>query len=100
MTEQISHFIDGGASPGNRAAMPTSSIRAPEVQATVPLAGKAEVDAAVAAAVEAQRGWAAWNPQRRARVLMRFIELVNQHTDELAELLSLRTRQNRRRLAR
>ncbi|MCU0218491.1 aldehyde dehydrogenase family protein, partial [Mycobacterium tuberculosis] len=29
-----------------------------------------------------------WNPQRRARVLMRFIELVNDTIDELDELLS------------
>src|SRR6185312_8777328 len=46
------------------------------------------IDAAVASAVEAQKGWAATNPQRRARVMMRFIELVNKHMDELAELLS------------
>lgn len=52
------------------------------------MAGRADIDAAVASAIEAQKGWAATNPQRRARVLMRFIELVNQHNDELAELLS------------
>ncbi|MEO8816162.1 MAG: CoA-acylating methylmalonate-semialdehyde dehydrogenase, partial [Mycobacterium sp.] len=44
--------------------------------------------AAVASAAEAQIGWAAYNPQRRARVMMRFIDLVNTHMDELAELLS------------
>ena len=49
----------------------------------------ADVDAAVAIAVEAQKEWAAWNPQRRARVMMKFVELVNQNVDELAELLSL-----------
>ncbi len=43
----------------------------------------------MAGAVEAQKEWAAYNPQRRARVLMKFIELVNQNSDELAELLSL-----------
>ena len=49
-----------------------------QVQSKVPMAGKADVDAAVASAVEAQKGWAAWNPQRRARVMMRFVELVNE----------------------
>ena len=44
-----------------------------------------------AGAVEAQKKWAAFNPQRRARVLMRFIDLVNQNADELADLLSLET---------
>jgi malonate-semialdehyde dehydrogenase (acetylating)/methylmalonate-semialdehyde dehydrogenase len=53
------------------------------------MASAADVDTAVASAVEAQKEWAAWNPQRRARVMMKFIDLVNANTDELAELLSL-----------
>ena len=53
------------------------------------MASTAEVDAAVAIAVEAQKEWAAWNPQRRARVMMKFVELVNENANELAELLSL-----------
>src|SRR5246127_2079749 len=90
MTAQIRHFIDGKRTAGqsNRSAdvfNPSTGA----VRAKVPMAGKADVDAAVASAVEAQKGWAAWNPQRRARVMMRFIELVNDHIDELAELLSL-----------
>ncbi|GAS86986.1 methylmalonate-semialdehyde dehydrogenase [Mycolicibacterium brisbanense] len=60
-----------------------------EVQAQVLMASAADVDAAVAIAVEAQKTWAGFNPQRRARVLMRFIDLVNQNADELAQLLSL-----------
>ncbi len=39
--------------------------------------------------VEAQKEWAAFNPQRRGRVMMKFIDLVNQNANELAELLSL-----------
>ncbi|MGB9222954.1 aldehyde dehydrogenase family protein, partial [Mycobacterium sp.] len=85
MTTQISHFIDGQRTAGqsNR----TADVFDPstgQVQATVPMAGQADIDAAVASAVEAQKGWAAWNPQRRARVLMRFIELVNDNNTELA----------------
>ena len=60
-----------------------------EVQAQVALAQSADVDAAVTSAVEAQKDWAAFNPQRRARVMMKFVDLVNQNIDELAELLSL-----------
>jgi malonate-semialdehyde dehydrogenase (acetylating)/methylmalonate-semialdehyde dehydrogenase len=59
-----------------------------EVQAQVLLASADDVGTAVASAAEAQREWAAWNPQRRARVMMKFIELANAHIDELAELLS------------
>ena len=53
------------------------------------MASAADVDAAVRVAIEAQKEWAAWNPQRRARVMMKFVDLVNQNIDELAELLSL-----------
>jgi malonate-semialdehyde dehydrogenase (acetylating)/methylmalonate-semialdehyde dehydrogenase len=42
----------------------------------------------VAAARAAQPGWAALNPQRRARVLFEFKRLVEAHMDELAGLLS------------
>ena len=90
MTRQIPHFIDGQRTAGQSTR--TADVFNPstgEVQAQVPMAGKADIDAAVASAVEAQKGWAAWNPQRRARVLMRFVELVNENIDELAELLSI-----------
>ncbi|WP_163360752.1 aldehyde dehydrogenase family protein, partial [Klebsiella aerogenes] len=45
-------------------------------------------DKAVAAALAAQPGWAATNPQRRARVMFRFKELVEANMEELAHLLS------------
>ncbi|MGZ5391116.1 MAG: CoA-acylating methylmalonate-semialdehyde dehydrogenase [Mycobacterium sp.] len=90
MTTQISHFIDGKRVAGQSTR--TADVMNPstgEVQAKVPMASRADVDAAVAGAAEAQKGWAAWNPQRRARVMMKFIELVNQNVEELAELLSI-----------
>src|ERR1700756_5512652 len=90
MTTQIPHFIDGKRTSGQSTR--TADVFNPstgQVQAKVPMAGKADVDAAVASAAEAQKDWAALNPQRRARVMMRLVELVNDHTDELAELLSL-----------
>lgn len=90
MTTQIPHFIDGKRTNGQSSR--TADVFNPstgEVQAQVLLGSTADVDAAVAGAVEAQKQWAAWNPQRRARVLMKFIDLVNQNADELADLLSL-----------
>ncbi|WP_422749407.1 CoA-acylating methylmalonate-semialdehyde dehydrogenase [Mycobacterium sp. WMMD1722] len=90
MTRQIQHFINGKRSNGESSR--TADVLNPStgaVQAQVPLGSRADVDAAVAGAVEAQKEWAAWNPQRRARVMMRFIELVNQNVEELAELLSM-----------
>ena len=59
-----------------------------QVQAQVLLGGQAVLDRAVAAAQAAQPGWAATNPQRRARVMFEFKRLVEAHIDELARLLS------------
>jgi malonate-semialdehyde dehydrogenase (acetylating)/methylmalonate-semialdehyde dehydrogenase len=89
MTTHIPHFVDGQRTAGQ--SQRTADVFDPntgEVQAKLPMAGKADVDAAVTSAAQAQKDWATRNPQRRARVMMRFIELVNQHADELAELLS------------
>jgi malonate-semialdehyde dehydrogenase (acetylating)/methylmalonate-semialdehyde dehydrogenase len=89
MTTQIPHFINGERTAG--ASTRTADVLDPstgQVQAQVVLASTADVDAAVAVAVEAQKDWAAYNPQRRARVMMKFVDLVNQNVDELAELLS------------
>ena len=90
MSTQIQHFIDGRRS--NLASTRTADVMNPstgEVQAQVLMASAADVDTAVASAVEAQKEWAAWNPQRRARVMMKFVDLVNANIEELAELLSL-----------
>jgi malonate-semialdehyde dehydrogenase (acetylating)/methylmalonate-semialdehyde dehydrogenase len=89
-TTLIPHFIDGRRTAGRSAR--TADVLNPstgQVQAQVPMASAAEVGEAVASAIEAQKKWAAFNPQRRARVMMRFVDLVNKQTDELAELLSL-----------
>jgi malonate-semialdehyde dehydrogenase (acetylating)/methylmalonate-semialdehyde dehydrogenase len=58
------------------------------VRGRVALASTAELTAAVADAKAAQPAWAATNPQRRARVLMKFVDLVAQHYDELADILA------------
>ncbi|AJF64279.1 aldehyde dehydrogenase [Streptomyces vietnamensis] len=57
-----------------------------ELVATVPAATPADVDAAVARAGAAQRGWAAAAPADRARLLRRFAAVVDDHIEELARL--------------
>ena len=87
---RISHYIDGkrvDGGDGREAEVLNPSLG--RAQALVPLASRAEVDDAIARAAKAQPGWAATNPQKRARVLMRFVDLVNQNADELARLLSI-----------
>ena len=85
----IGHFIGGKTVKG--ASGRTGDVFDPntgDVQAKVALASKAEVEAAIANAEAAQPAWAATNPQRRARVMFKFLELVNKEYDELAKLLS------------
>jgi malonate-semialdehyde dehydrogenase (acetylating)/methylmalonate-semialdehyde dehydrogenase len=86
---QIDHFIAGKAYPGTSGHFgEVFNPNTGEVQARVSLASAADMDMAVAAALAAQPGWAATNPQRRARVLFEFKRLVEAHMDELADLLS------------
>ncbi len=85
----IPHFISGQRVEGSSGR--TADVWDPSrgvVQAQVALASRAEVDAAIAAAAEAQPAWAAQNPQKRARVLTRFVELLYAHKEELAVMLS------------
>jgi len=87
--QEIAHWIDGKEVAGTSGRF--SDIYNPatgEVQARVALASQDELNAAIASAEKAQVGWAATNPQRRARVMMKFGQLINQNMDMLAELVS------------
>jgi len=86
---EITHFIGGQAVRG--ASGRFSDVFNPctgQVQARAPLASDAEVNTCVANAVAAQIGWAATNPQRRARVMFEFKRLLERDLQSLAELLS------------
>jgi malonate-semialdehyde dehydrogenase (acetylating)/methylmalonate-semialdehyde dehydrogenase len=85
----IGHFIDGREVKGTSGrAGDVFEPMTGDVQAKVALASKAEVRAAVENAKAAQPEWAATNPQRRARVMMKFLELVQRDYDKLADLLA------------
>ena len=87
--EQIGHWINGQRVAGSSGR--TADVFNPhtgEVQAKVALASKAELDAAVAAAAAAQVAWGATNPQKRGRVMMALVGLLNRDMDKLAEVLS------------
>ena len=85
---EISHFINGAAVAGAGRAGDVFDPNTGEVQARVAFADAGVVDQAVKAAAAAQTGWAAINPQRRARVMFEFKHLVEARMDELAGLLS------------
>ena len=59
-----------------------------EVLRHVPLADADDVSAAASAAVAAFPAWRASPPLRRARILMRFRDLMESHKKDLARLVS------------
>ena len=85
----IDHFIGGQRAAGRSGR--TQDVFNPATGAVtgqVALAGADEVAQAVAAAQAAFPAWADTPPIRRARVLFKFLELVNQHKDTLAHLIT------------
>jgi malonate-semialdehyde dehydrogenase (acetylating)/methylmalonate-semialdehyde dehydrogenase len=84
----IDHFIVGGAGGSAARFGDVFDPNSGAVQARVPLGGQAVLDRAIAAAQAAQPGWAATNPQRRARVMFNFKALVEANLDELAHMLA------------
>lgn len=90
MVERLYHFIGGARVEGRSGRFaPVFTPMTGAIAAEVPLASAAELAAAVADAKAAQPAWAATNPQKRARVLMKFLELLNRDFDKLAMTLSL-----------
>ncbi len=86
---EVGHFIDGKEVAGTSGRF--GDIYNPatgEVQGRVAMATPGEVDAAIARAAEAQKAWGAMNPQRRGRVMMEMVRLLNRDMDKLAEALS------------
>jgi malonate-semialdehyde dehydrogenase (acetylating)/methylmalonate-semialdehyde dehydrogenase len=89
LMREIGHFIGGQQVKGTSGRF--GDIFDPntgEVQARVAYAKHSEVEHAIANAEAAQPAWAATNPQRRARVMFKFLELVQKEYDNLARLLS------------
>lgn len=88
-TKTIGHFINGRIVRGSGKRY--GEVFDPAegaVTGRVSFAGKNEVEEAVSAAAAAFPTWAATPPLRRARVLFRFKELLDRHTDELAGLIT------------
>jgi malonate-semialdehyde dehydrogenase (acetylating)/methylmalonate-semialdehyde dehydrogenase len=85
----LTHFIDGKHVQGTSGRYgPVYDPMTGEVQAKAPLANTSEMRAAIDNAAAAFPRWAAENPQKRARVMFRFKQLVEDNMDQLAELLS------------
>src|ERR1700741_4966788 len=88
LLRSIDHFIGGPTFASGERQGDVFDPNQGQVQAHVGLGSAADLEKAMDAARAAQPAWAATNPQRRARVMFKYKELVEAHMDELAQLLS------------
>ena len=89
MTYTISHFIGGkeqDTATGRYADVFNPALGEP--CAKVALASTEEVDQAVAAAAAAFPAWANTPPLARARILFKYLQLCQQHTDDFAAMIT------------
>jgi malonate-semialdehyde dehydrogenase (acetylating)/methylmalonate-semialdehyde dehydrogenase len=85
----IAHHVNGRLSAGT--SVRQQNVFNPAtgaITSQVALANAADVDAAVVAAKAAFPAWSDTPPIRRARVMFKFLELLNQHKDQLAHLIT------------
>ena len=86
----IDHWIDGKLVPSTSGnTSPVYNPATGEVQAQVGLASLAEVDAAVASAKKAFGSWRLASLSKRAEVMFKFRQLVDENRAKIAELVSI-----------
>ncbi|MDH3241871.1 MAG: CoA-acylating methylmalonate-semialdehyde dehydrogenase [Alphaproteobacteria bacterium] len=89
MAAELHHFIGGSRVAGTSGRFgDVFNPATGRVEARVPLAGADEVARAVRCAAEAFPAWAATPPQRRARVMFKFKELIEREADALAAMVA------------
>ncbi|QJF51930.1 CoA-acylating methylmalonate-semialdehyde dehydrogenase [Roseobacter ponti] len=86
---EIGHYIGGTGTSGNRdREQEVFNPATGAVTGKVALATADEVGQAVAAAKAAFPAWADTPPIRRARIMNRFLNLLNEHKDDLARAIT------------
>ncbi|MEY2781484.1 MAG: Methylmalonate-semialdehyde dehydrogenase [Pseudomonadota bacterium] len=89
MTTRIGHYINGKTTPGQgQRNQGVTNPATGAVTGQVHLGSAADVNTAVAAAAAAFPSWSETPPLRRARVMFKFLELLNQHRDDLARMIT------------
>jgi malonate-semialdehyde dehydrogenase (acetylating)/methylmalonate-semialdehyde dehydrogenase len=85
----INHWVGGKSVDGTSGRFgPVTNPATGEQTGQVALASTAEVDAAVATALDAGTAWRATSLATRSRVLFAYRELIERHRVELAEILT------------
>lgn len=87
-TPVIGHYIGGQVQDAGERFSPVFNPATGAVQARVALASQQTVDEAVASALKAFPAWSEQSALRRARVMFKFKELLDQHHQELAQIIT------------
>jgi malonate-semialdehyde dehydrogenase (acetylating)/methylmalonate-semialdehyde dehydrogenase len=89
MPKEIQHFISGRRVNGRSGRFaPVYNPATGEQSGQVPLASAEEMAEAVAAAKAAFPGWAGTSPLRRARILNRFLRLIEENAERIAATIT------------
>ena len=88
LLETIGHYIDGIEVADDGRSLPITNPASGEVTRNVACASRQTVSRAVSTAEAAFPGWSNTEPLKRARILFRFKELLEQHEDELVALIT------------
>ncbi|MBS7539573.1 CoA-acylating methylmalonate-semialdehyde dehydrogenase [Ancylobacter lacus] len=88
MVESIPHFIGGRRVAGTGRTAPVFNPATGRQTGEVALASAAEVREAVKTAAAAAAGWGETTPLRRARILNRFLRILEERTDQLAAVIT------------
>jgi malonate-semialdehyde dehydrogenase (acetylating)/methylmalonate-semialdehyde dehydrogenase len=89
MTTTIAHYVQGAAFTGQSPrTQPVTNPATGAVTGHVHLASRDDVNHAVAVAQAAFPAWSELPPLRRARIMFKFLELLNKHRDDLARMIT------------
>jgi malonate-semialdehyde dehydrogenase (acetylating)/methylmalonate-semialdehyde dehydrogenase len=86
---EVAHFINGKPTRGDsRRTQPVFNPATGAIAREVRLADATDVQVAVESASAAFKKWSATPPIRRARIMFKFLELLNRHRDDLAAIIT------------
>jgi malonate-semialdehyde dehydrogenase (acetylating)/methylmalonate-semialdehyde dehydrogenase len=88
ITATIGHWINGKTVEDDARVQDVFNPATGEVSTQVALASKATVEEAIAAAQAAYPAWRATPPMKRARVMFRFKDLLEQNADKICALVT------------
>ncbi|MDH4574057.1 CoA-acylating methylmalonate-semialdehyde dehydrogenase [Salinicola acroporae] len=89
MSDTLTHFVDGKhAALDSTRTSPIFNPSTGQRSGEVLLASRADVERVIASSQAAFEQWSAFSPLKRARVLFNYKTLLEQHSDELARLIS------------